>query len=409
MLTTNSVIKRYTPPTCTLQILSKNFSFPKWLRKNSHQDLSFELSVDDPRLPETKQINIKGNYQQLKLLSEIVLEYIHNWLPEENYEDNHKVIFPKIAKKHEQLPSLTSQGLLKHRLVWNNFISQPVNLTPSQLFDVANALEKCLTEIESESKQEVNQTHKIFFFAGISSLTLFLVTGLWWFNSQSKFQSGDNLANTTEEYQNSTEFSQGNSIITVTVPKKNIQPPQPTLPASLDNYSQLLPPELVNPPQPSNFPKPQTKKTKSSQDSSPTETNPIQPSPSTPDTSLKTVNLPPLSRFPSIYSHTTSNTNPNSVDTVKTSPLTEVKNYFEQNWQPPSELREKLEYRLIVDSNGKLQSITPIGRAARVYVDTLNLPVDNLPIISGDSISQSQQIRLVLSPPNLVNTFSESK
>jgi hypothetical protein len=57
----NSVLRRYTPPTCTLEVVAKSSPLSRWVGQSLMKDLRFELRFDDPRQPEEKRVTIRGN------------------------------------------------------------------------------------------------------------------------------------------------------------------------------------------------------------------------------------------------------------------------------------------------------------------------------------------------------------
>ncbi len=86
MPVSNHVIRRYTPPTCTLEILAEKSALSRWMRKPALKQLSFELHFDDPRLPEEQRLIIRGNHDQLDALCIAVTNYVQELLqksPEE--------------------------------------------------------------------------------------------------------------------------------------------------------------------------------------------------------------------------------------------------------------------------------------------------------------------------------------
>lgn len=76
----NSVIRRYTPPTCTLEVSAQNSPLSQWMGKSVLKQLRFELRLDDPRLPEDQRITIRGNRDQLEALCAAVTAYIQEFL-----------------------------------------------------------------------------------------------------------------------------------------------------------------------------------------------------------------------------------------------------------------------------------------------------------------------------------------
>ena len=56
----NSVVRRYTPPTCTLEILAESSPLSHWMSQTVVDQLRFQLHFDDPTLPEDLRIPNEG-------------------------------------------------------------------------------------------------------------------------------------------------------------------------------------------------------------------------------------------------------------------------------------------------------------------------------------------------------------
>jgi hypothetical protein len=76
----NPVIRRYTPPTCTLEVLAQSSPLSKLMGKSVLKDLRFELRLDDPRLPEEGRIAIRGDRDQLEALHAAVSDYVQEFI-----------------------------------------------------------------------------------------------------------------------------------------------------------------------------------------------------------------------------------------------------------------------------------------------------------------------------------------
>lgn len=76
----NSVLRRYTAPTCTLQIITRSSPLSRWGGQAVTTLLQFELRFDDPRLPEERRVNIQGRSDQLEALHEAVTTYVQDLL-----------------------------------------------------------------------------------------------------------------------------------------------------------------------------------------------------------------------------------------------------------------------------------------------------------------------------------------
>ncbi len=87
--------------------------------------------------------------------------------------------------------------------------------------------------------------------------------------------------------------------------------------------------------------------------------------------------------------------------------VAEVRSYFQSQWQVPEGLSQTLEYSLVLNSNGSIQRIFPLGQAAGNYIDRTGMPLIGEPFVSPTDGKQPR-IRLVLKPDGKVQTFLES-
>lgn len=187
-----SVIRRYTPPTCTLEISARQSPLSRWADRPVLNNLRFLLRFDDPRLPEENHVTVTGDRDQLEALHETVQSYVQQLLesapdqfdhlllssiPEVNIqpftetdaapaepfhpsdrpvapEDPDEAEFPLlVATEDGEAESVsdygirvTRKGLLEHELHLGELLpegaNQPVPLSTLQLFDLANALDE---------------------------------------------------------------------------------------------------------------------------------------------------------------------------------------------------------------------------------------------------------------------------
>lgn len=85
----------------------------------------------------------------------------------------------------------------------------------------------------------------------------------------------------------------------------------------------------------------------------------------------------------------------------------EVKQYFQKKWQPPESLKQSIEYRLIIDKEGSLQRVIPIGQASVTFLDRTGIPLMGDMIASSATENKQAIVRLILSPNGNVETFLE--
>jgi hypothetical protein len=86
---------------------------------------------------------------------------------------------------------------------------------------------------------------------------------------------------------------------------------------------------------------------------------------------------------------------------------TEVKQYFQQKWQPPENLNQSIEYRLIVNNDGSVNRVIPMGQASVTFLDRTGMPLMGEAIASSFPQTEPSTIRLILRPNGDVETFLE--
>ena len=88
--------------------------------------------------------------------------------------------------------------------------------------------------------------------------------------------------------------------------------------------------------------------------------------------------------------------------------VAEVRSYFQQRWKPMPNLGQTLEYRLVLNANGSLKQIVPLGQAAATFLDRTGMPLTGDPFVSSlPNGLNSATVRLVLSPAGNVKVFME--
>lgn len=103
----------------------------------------------------------------------------------------------------------------------------------------------------------------------------------------------------------------------------------------------------------------------------------------------------------------TSASEPKTTALISTPQTNQVKEYFAKNWEPPANLKQTLEYSIVLDVDGSIQRIEPLGKASRTYVDRSGMPLIGEPFVSPNPQGETPRIRVVLSPDGNVQTFVE--
>ncbi|MBL1210798.1 DUF4335 domain-containing protein, partial [Geminocystis sp. GBBB08] len=85
----------------------------------------------------------------------------------------------------------------------------------------------------------------------------------------------------------------------------------------------------------------------------------------------------------------------------------DVKQYFQNKWQPPENLKQSIEYRLNFNQSGSLTKITPMGQVAIIFLDRTQMPLLGEKMTSSFTDIDQVTVRLILSPNGNVQTFYE--
>ncbi len=422
-------LKRYTPPTCTLEIWAKNRTELWSITNSSDRELRFELYFDDPRLSEEEQVTIGGKQSELELLSEVVINYVHHFLAQSMNRQNQGFSPLKKTRKvsSKNSPVIANQGLLSHQLLFGNLdASKPaVTLSASQLFDLLDALEQYQEEVQTlfnPSSQTKRKSSIIALLSGVilalSALSLYLWRGL---DPKSNF--GSQIAQ--ENRSNRPPINLLPVTPPLSSPKRRLPVPSPLISSDLAKRQTLKTPSVVVVPS-----------------ISPSPTNSLQPNPNNPviqvyPSSTPNKALPPVTTAvePSENSQSLeiepkslkNNSTSSSRDVLVAPPLVpldrtepkpsslldtipqvqEAREYFEQRWKVPNGLTQTLEYRLQINPQGSISQITPLGRSASIYLDRTSMPLLNEPFVSPLTNQETATIRLVLLPDGKVKTFLE--
>jgi len=378
-------IKRFTPPTCSLEI---------WEKSAQTKAPHFVLNFDDPKFSQEEQVSIQGEPSQLPELSQTVKEYLQLFLkdPLKNLSFTHQ----------GNLLHLTRQEGLKHLLSFRNleFSRNSINLSTSQLFDLVDALEQY--ELSgTKPKASQNKAAKIALislFVGLGLLGLYLWRHSIKINKKTPSPTIFKKITSTKN-----EFP---VIAPSQLPSPKPIPSNLVVPPTLAKQTAIAPPSVVVIPSP---------KIVENQPQAPVNMA-IYPS-AEPITAAANNNELPLpaplkneappaltsERIAKVDEHPLESTY--LLDTIVQ--VREVREYFQKNWKVPQDLEHTLEYRLQINPQGAIIGIIPLGRSASIYLNQITMPALNQPFVSPLSNKETATIRLVLLPDGTVKTFLE--
>jgi len=489
-----SVLRRYTPPTCTLEVAANRSALSRWADQTVLRDVQFQLFFADPKEPTQDLARLEGDRTQLEGLSEAVQTYVQGLLelggePQDPMLQRLLPNLPPLSGAGATLPGhevangtaisaassrptgakvltfprsenfsnetgiyLEPKGLLAHDLhlgtLANETVGASLRLSAVQLFDLADALEDYAAEILSLPSQ-AQSANRVGRWAGIAAM---LVLALGATGGIAKFvmDLGASPASTValEDSAESTaaappDFGLGRTtperIATPAAPPPaqgdalpapgSVQPggafpfpsgtlfgpgqatPQPAPPPAGDQFAgiprQSIPrdasqgaPQVPNPPV-----------VQGGGNSSLSMTQ----APDFPDpigTGARSLNEAVNGTDPGIAAATAPSTHrnlgmPEPGDLSQQ--LAEIQDYFQGNWEPPDDLVDTLEYRVLIDQDGRVQQIVPMGDAAAVSLDRTGMPLLGETFVSPLQPYQQALVRVVLAPDGRVQAFLEGR
>ncbi|MDF5734304.1 MULTISPECIES: DUF4335 domain-containing protein [unclassified Nostoc] len=256
----NSVIRCYTPPTCTLEVFAQSSPLSRWMGKTVLKHLSFELRFDDPRLPEENRVPIRGDRDQLEALCDAVTSYVQQFLqqsPESFWvsfsgtqESSTALDEPELKSSTKTLNSFSTQisganihlepsSYLTHNLFLGslaNHSSGPIiKLSLLQLFDLASALDEYSTDVMS--LPTLNSTTSSLRFPTWAPVAAVLVLGVGLLPVTWQYAN-----NIREKQQQTAKTADPAAIKTALEPSLNFPTPEPGLSSRSDNLLGSTPP-----------------------------------------------------------------------------------------------------------------------------------------------------------------------
>jgi Domain of unknown function (DUF4335) len=160
MATEPTLIRRYTPPTCSLEIVAQQSPLSRWMGKVALKDVRFKLSFDDPRISDDDWVVLRGDRTQLEDLNQTVGDYVQSFLTqsaaigtiEQDIAAQTAVAATELATPLTNTTGIALQpkGLLSHTLSLGSLATansgDRLTLTSTQLADLSTALDEYSAE-----------------------------------------------------------------------------------------------------------------------------------------------------------------------------------------------------------------------------------------------------------------------
>jgi hypothetical protein len=94
-------------------------------------------------------------------------------------------------------------------------------------------------------------------------------------------------------------------------------------------------------------------------------------------------------------------------NTNKSAIVAEVRNYFKGGWKAPSNLNKELKYSVVLNADGTIDQILPLGNDATQYIDRTNIPLPGNSLASPVEGGTKTGILLVFRPNGSVTASLE--
>ncbi|OUC16701.1 MAG: hypothetical protein B0A82_00270 [Alkalinema sp. CACIAM 70d] len=457
----STILRKYTPPTCTLEISAKPSPLAKWIGNTALKNVRFQLSFDDPRVSEDQWVTLRGDRNQLEALADVVATYVQSFLNQSSD------LLPQVAGVGTGLVAtiepltttlaaptnpyglaLQPKGLLSHTLTLGALATEQsgaeIHLTSTQLADLATALDEYAADVTA--LPTLNQPAWMNSPAAWGRVVAgaLVAVGL-----SASILNGLSRSNNNPQTASQPASSSDQRLA--------LQPPQSSpSPSPLLSPPGTLPPSATinpgSPPPPIITTTPPTGTTGTLSGSSPS--NPVGTSGNNPAAtgqvivsqnppgtassgSARVENVPNAAQVgkqpppvkevpvPSIVDQIGSSnissdeagavSQPSAAAARKSAPTAPVldtsqaeavEKYFQSRWKPPEGLSEGLEYVLEVDPAGELKSVTPRNEAATQYRDRTGL-VEGEPIAPAAADGKKSTIFLRLDPNGKVSAIKQ--
>ena len=433
-----NVVRKYTAPTCTLEIAANASVLARWTQKPTLKNQRFNLRFDDPRLGEDQWVVLRGDRLKLEALTNEVAHYVQTFLTRSpNFASSEAdsvdssltgIFLPEHPQTHPHGITLQPKGLLAHTLTLGTLATEATGpnlvLTSTQLADLASVLDEhsAQTIALPVLKRDFAWTRSPAVWGKIAAGAL-LSVGLTATVLNQFGKSNQQPIVATSASSN----DQRNAPVPLPVPPPSFSPPPlntgnlpvpvpsniPDADAIASNQGVPIPPS----------PKSELAQENPEKGTAEAKTVIVPKTTSTPQGTTVEIpegrgpNPPLVLRKPTFPASAqtaqgvpvkplpgSSLARSKADDSADAEPLPlidrsaqlgEIQDQVSRRWNPPETLSKDVEYLLTVKADGTVESIAPVGEIAQKYLSSV---IANLnPLTKLSPISGSYNVRVVLS------------
>lgn len=429
------LVRKYTSPTCTLEIAANASVLARWTRKPTLKNQRFSLNFDDPRMGEDQWVVLRGDRLKLEALTDAVTRYVQTFLTRSptfaiSEADSMDALLTGVfLPEHRQTPpqgiTLQPKGLLAHTLTLGTLATEATGpdlaLTSTQLADLAAVLDEHDAETITLPvlTRKFAWTRSTAVWGKIAAGTL-LAVGLTATVLNQFGKSGQQPIVATSASSN----DQRNAPVPLPVPPPAFSPPLNTgnlpvqVPSNLPNAGAIASNQGIPV-----FPAPTSDAAKENPESGTAKPKTVIVPKTTSTPQGTTVNIPeaggsnvapvlrksaapaastaqgvPVSPLPGSSSARKANANADAEPSPpidRSTQLGEIQDQVGRRWNPPEQLSKDVEYVLTVNADGTIASIAPVGEIAQKYSSSVLSELSSLTKLP--PTSGSYRVRVVLS------------
>lgn len=254
----SAISRQYHPPNCRLEITAQTSPLSRWAQRPIIKSVHFLLSFPGLSGRNHEPLEIRGDREQLQLLSETVADYVQHRLGQPLAT---AVITSQFAPastiavdqtqltSHSEQPYLRARSLVTHDLILGSLTTnadqRSISLKASQLFDLVSALDDCTAELEM---LPLPPRHSVLPVWASSAAVIVVMLGVTTATLQLTHQPPSTQQDwvTSSKQQNSSESPAAKADGGPSAPLSRVAPPSPDTTAQQPSLSPPVTPPLAD-------------------------------------------------------------------------------------------------------------------------------------------------------------------